>query len=153
MEWMLYRDIFRKNLHLFSFEPSVDLFTSRSKNQRSHYVPYHPDPSILVANVFTNSWENFYAFPPFVIPGKELRKHRNCDSLKLTYTTMVQYGIVQYGILLKVLIDVPVFLSSSKDLLVIPTKNQKHPLSNKMNLLACLISGKNSLTRIFQLKV
>ena len=35
------------------------------------------------------SWENFYAFPPFVVPGKELRKHRNCDSLKLTYTTMV----------------------------------------------------------------
>ena len=139
MKWMLYREIFRKYLHHFSFEPSADLFTSRLKNQLPHYVPYHSDPGILVANLFTISWENFYAFAPFVIPGKVLRKHRNCDSRNLTYTTMVQYGTVQYGIFLKLLIDVPVFLSSRKDLLVIPTKNQEHPLSSKMNLLACLM--------------
>ena len=47
----------------------------------------------------------------------------------------------------KLLIDVTVFLNSSSYRLVIPTKNQKHPLANKMNLLACLIPCKNFLTK------
>ena len=81
-----------KNLHHFSFEPSADLFTSRLKNQLPHYVPYHSDPGILVANVFAISWENFYAFPPFVIPEK------CCESTEIviavTWPTQLWYNMV-----------------------------------------------------------
>ena len=47
----------------------------------------------------------------------------------------------------KFLIDVPAFLSSSTHRLANSTKNQKQPLANKMNMLTCLIPGKNVFTK------
>ena len=45
------------------------------------------------------------------------------------------------SLVMKLLIDVPILLRSSKTLLQHPVKSKTYPLANKLNLLAC-ISGK-----------
>lgn len=69
---MLNKDVFRKILCHFSFEPSMDLLASRIINQLPHYVAYPQDLAALHVNAFSFLWENFFAFPPFVILGKVL---------------------------------------------------------------------------------
>lgn len=66
LEWMLNKDIFRKILHYFYFEPS--------RINKLPHVAYHSDPGALHANAFTIAWENVLAFPPFAILGKALQK-------------------------------------------------------------------------------
>ena len=43
---------------------------------------------------------------------------------------------------MKLLIDIPILLRSSKTLLQHPVKSKTYPLANKLNLLACMMSGK-----------
>ena len=91
----------------------------------------------------------FYAFPPFAIIGKVLHK------IVLDVAT----GIIVvpnwptqpwYNLLIKLLIDIPILLHSSKALLQYPPKSKPHPLANKLTLLACIISGKNQEQQTFQ---
>ena len=51
---------------------------------------------------------------------------------------------------MKLLIDIPILLRSSKTLLQHPAKSTPHPLANKLNLLACMISDKNQEQQTFQ---
>ena len=44
---------------------------------------------------------------------------------------------------MKLLMDIPILLRSRKTLLQHPARNKTYPLSKKLNLLACMISGKN----------
>lgn len=129
-------------MHLFSFETSVDLFASRLSNQLRHYVVYYPNPDALHVNASTIPWKNLYGFRPFATLGKVLQKVISDKWLSEPW----------YSLLLKLSIDVPEFVNSSKDLLINPLKNQVHPLSNKMNLLACLIPGKIPSQEFFDRK-
>ena len=67
--------------------------------------------------------------------------HRNCHWQKFAHSIIVKFAIK--------IIDVPVLLSSIKNLLVSPTKNQIHSFGNKMT---SLISTENFLRKIFQQK-
>ena len=51
---------------------------------------------------------------------------------------------------MKLLIDIPILLHSSKTLLQHPAKSKRHPLANKLNLLACIISNKTQEQQTFQ---
>ena len=51
---------------------------------------------------------------------------------------------------MKLLIDAPILLRSSKTLLQHPVKSKTYPLANKLNLLACMMSGKTQEQQIFQ---
>lgn len=56
--------------------PEIDLFASRLNNKCTNYVSWHRDPDALAINAFTLCWSNyyFYAFPPFSMILKTLRK-------------------------------------------------------------------------------
>lgn len=56
--------------------PEVDLFASRINNKCVRYVSWHRDPDAFAVNAFTVRWTRlkFYAFPPFAIILKTLRK-------------------------------------------------------------------------------
>ena len=116
------RDIFKKILQHVSFEPSVDLFASRLNNKLPHYVACHPDPGTLNVNEFTIPWENFCAFSPFVILENLLQKVISDKSTRIEIAPNLPTQ-PWYSLLLKLLTDVSVFLSSSKDFLINPTKN------------------------------
>ena len=151
LEWMLDPKIFMKIISKFKFQPEVDLFASRLNAQLTMLVSYHPDPEAMHVNAFSISWQGrpFYTFPPFAAIGKVLHK------IVLDVAT----GIIAvpnwpkhpwYSILMKLLIDIPILLRSSKTLLQHPTKSTPHPLANKLNLLTCIISGKNQEQQTFQ---
>ncbi|KAL7307958.1 hypothetical protein TKK_0000049 [Trichogramma kaykai] len=54
----------------------VDLFASRLNNKCKTFCSWHQDPDALITDAFTIPWKNkkFYAFPPFSLILKTLRK-------------------------------------------------------------------------------
>ena len=54
---------------------------------------------------------------------------------------------------MKLLIDIPILLDSSKTFLQHPAKSKPHPLANKLALLACIILGKNQEQQTFKQRV
>ena len=56
--------------------PTIDLFASPYNNQLPVYVSWHFDPSAYATDAFSITWTNllFYAFPPFSLIGRVLRK-------------------------------------------------------------------------------
>ena len=51
---------------------------------------------------------------------------------------------------MKLPVDIPILLRSSKTLLQHPVKSTSHPQANKLNLLVCMISDKNQEQQTFQ---
>ena len=91
-------------------------------------------------NVFSISWQNksFYTFPPFAVIGKIIHK------IVLDVATgmiVVPNCPTQpwYSLLMKLLIDIPILLNSSKTFFRHLAKSKTHPLANMLTLLACII--------------
>lgn len=75
VEWSLTELAFDKIVHCFGL-PLIDLFASRLNKKCALYVSWDRDPDAFAINAFTISWSDkyFYAFPPFPIILKTLRK-------------------------------------------------------------------------------
>lgn len=74
-EWSLSDRAFQRVANFFGpFE--VDLFASSINNKCEAYVSWFPDPGSIAVDAFTLSWKgsNFYAFPPFILIPRVLRK-------------------------------------------------------------------------------
>lgn len=75
MEWSLSVIAFRRVARTFGpFD--IDLFASSINNKCVLYASWFPDPGSITVDAFTFSWEklNFYAFPPFILLPRVLRK-------------------------------------------------------------------------------
>ncbi len=57
-------------------KPTIDLFASRSNRKCERYVSWKKDPESEAVDAFTLTWTHleFYAFPPFSLVLKTLRK-------------------------------------------------------------------------------
>ena len=68
--------------------PLVDLFPSRLCHQLPRYMSWRPDPQSIAADALHHDWKNqfCYAFPPFSLIGRVLRKVRK-DQTKLIIVT------------------------------------------------------------------
>ncbi|CAL8111529.1 unnamed protein product [Orchesella dallaii] len=76
-DFMLGQEYFTKICVEFGV-PKVDLFASYRTYQVEKYVSFHPDPLSEAVDAFTIAWEDmFYAFPPFNMIGRVLRKIEN----------------------------------------------------------------------------
>lgn len=75
IEWELANCAFEKIVHKFDF-PTVDLFASRINKKCDRYLSWFRDPDAFAIDAFTITWSDlyFYAFPPFAIVLKTLRK-------------------------------------------------------------------------------
>lgn len=75
IEWELSPAAFQQLVTKFG-SPKIDLFASRINKKCNTYVSWHRDPEAHAVNAFTIDWKNlkFYAFPPFSIVLKVLRK-------------------------------------------------------------------------------
>ena len=139
----LTKKMFTKIISNFQFQHEVELFASRLNAQLPVFLSYHPDPEAMHI-VFSISLQSrsFYAFPPLVAVGEVLHK------IVLDVATRIIIAPDWptqpcHSLLMKLLIDIPILLHSSKNLFQYPLKIKPHPLANKLNLLACVISGKN----------
>lgn len=75
IEWELSKEAFEKLVNMFGM-PEIDLFASRINKKCQKYVSWQRDPDAYAVNAFTIDWKNlyFYAFPPFAMILKALRK-------------------------------------------------------------------------------
>ena len=125
--------------------PDIDLFASRINRKCKTYCSWQRDPEAYVINAFTISWSNlfWYAFPPFVLITKTLRKIREDQATGIivvpNWCTQVWYPIFQ-----EMLITKPILLKASNKLLLAPCRTVEHPLCNQLDLIAGIISGKST---------
>ena len=75
-EWVLNREVFRQIIDRFG-DPVIDLFASKDNRKCDSYVSWFPEPEAIAIDAFTLNWNRvgfFYAFPPFALILRTLRK-------------------------------------------------------------------------------
>ena len=152
LEWKLNKFLFDKICNLFT-KPSTDLFASRLNFQVNNYIAWKPDPYAMAVDAFTVNWGELgvcYAFPPFSIISKILRKIE-CDKVE-EMILIVPFWTTQpwFSKLGKLLIDCPFLLPRGHNTVTHPMKDTPHALNDKLNLVACFVSGNVSRTLAFQ---
>lgn len=74
-EWELNDKVFREIIQVFG-KFDIDLFASNINFKCKKFISWYPDPEAIGVDAFTYCWEDwyFYAFPPFALIPKVLRK-------------------------------------------------------------------------------
>ena len=150
-EWALDTEIFDNMLAGFSVKPDIDLFASRINYKCKQYVSYQPDPGAYAVDAFHLPWKDFcfYAFPPFCIIQKVLRK---VTVDQATGILVVPHWPTQpwWPLLTHLLIAPPFILPRRKDTLYLASKPEElHPLHKTLTLLGCHLSGNSLLVKAF----
>ena len=150
-EWMLNPKTFDKLMRISPLSPKIDLFSSRLNKQIEQFVAWHPDPDAIAVDAFSLNWNNicFYAFPPFSIIHRTLKKIIETES---TGVLIVPYwtGATWFPLLMRMLIAHPVYIQPHKHLLQQAGQPELlHPLHKKLGLLSCSVSGKACKARSY----
>ena len=126
-EWQLRKDIFQ-DLMQEVYQCDVDLFASRLNHQLPQFISWRPDPYVIGTDTLQVPWTRWrgYAFPPFALISKVLRKVRKERSTILLIAPVWE-SQPWYPTLLSMLVDFPTLLPIHKDLLT-DTFGQHHPL-------------------------
>lgn len=121
---------------------SIDLFASRINKKCKRFCSRFPNPDATVVDAFTISWkdENFYAFPPFAIISKTLRK---IISDKAKGVVIVPKWPAQhwYPLFMSLLCAPPLIFPPNKNLLLSPCRRKIHPLASELSLIVGILSG------------
>ena len=113
--------------------------------------PPQPVSTCTHVNAFSFLWtESYgYAFPPFSLIGRVLENIRQDEA---TVLMVVPIWTTQpwFLLLLQMTIDTPVISPRKLCLLSLMNSDKIHPLTQKLQLMACRVSGKHSLIKDFQ---
>lgn len=124
-------------------KPEIDLFASRVNKKCDKFISWKNDPDAIAIDAFTVSWADyfFYAFPPFSMLLKTLRKIIN---EKATGIVVAPYWPTQawYTMFKKSLISEPIYFQPNKTLLT-SINSLPHPLHERLTLVAGISSGKH----------
>ena len=136
-EWMLNKHMFQQITHHFG-HPDIDLFASRLNKQVDRYVSWRCEPEAEAVDAFSIDWKslNFYAFPPFCLISKCLQKIK-CDDARGLLVVPNWPTQPWFPLLKSMLVEEPMFISKSIDLLTQPVTGEPHPLHNQLDLLCC----------------
>ncbi|XP_078576213.1 uncharacterized protein LOC144861950 [Branchiostoma floridae x Branchiostoma japonicum] len=152
-EWTLDRYTFLSLQAKFPLlSKGVDLFASRTNRQLPQYVSWHPEPEAVGTDAFTVSWSRWelpYAFPPFLLVARTLRKVQ-LDEAHLLLIAPVWETACWYPVLLEMLVEEPVLLPRHKHLLTQPESGRAHPEGDKLRLAAWHVCGDNILSTAFR---
>jgi hypothetical protein len=123
--------------------PSIDLFASRLNNKCETYIAWNRDPGAYTINAFSISWKdlNFYAFPPFSIILKVLRKIAT-DKAEGIVVAPLRPTQPWYPLYQTLLVSNIITFEPYDNALVFPLhSNQPHP---RVTLMAGRLSGLRS---------
>ena len=151
LEWSLNDSVFKTLKTRFS-NLSVDMFASRLNFKLEKYFSWKPDPFAFAINAFHVKWDFplGYGFPPFCLIPSVLQKIEE-DHADVVLVAPVWPTQPWFPRLLSLLTDFPYLLPQKDNLLFNPIDRQrKHPLGTKLKLMACKLSGKDSLILAFQ---
>ena len=147
-EWTLSHGAFQVILNHFSV-PEVDLFASQINHKCDKYVSWRRDPGSFAVDAFTLNWQNiyFYAFPPFNLVLRTLRK---IIQDKAEGILVVPHWVSQpwYPLFSKLIVGQEIYFKPSPDLLFSPFR-ETHPLSRQLTLVAARLSGSHSSEETF----
>ena len=134
---------------------NVDFFATWLNTQLEIFMSWRPDPEAIGSDALQLSWTSWkgYAFPPFCLIGKCLRKVRE-DKASLVLIAPVWRSQPWYPALLELLVDFPLLLPVDQVLLTDPF-GKPHPLmtAGQLHLAAWKLSGVDSLQEEFQKKL
>ena len=142
-EWQLNRVIFQK-IRAACPALSIDLFASVLNAQLPRYVSWNPDRHATFVDAFSIAWtgEYFYAFPPFSLIQKCLKKIEAEQAVGVlvvpAWTTQTLYPPV-----LKLLTQAPKLMlwTAGMELVVHPSVHKPHTMKGKLKLIVCPSSG------------
>lgn len=131
--------------------PDIDLFASRNNAKVSTFCAWKRDPDALFIDAFTLNWKKhfFYAFPPFSVIARVLQK---IQLEKTVGILVVPLWPTQpwFPLFKLMLIDEPITFLPASDLLLSPCRSLKHPLAEKLTLIAGKLSGEHISSNNYQ---
>ena len=150
-EWKLNPEIC-KEVVLKMGRPQVDLFASRTSHQLNPYMSLKADPSCWAVDALQQDWAHLfpYAFPPFNLIGRVLKKVRD-QKINMILIAPLWVSQPWYPSLLEMAIQEPILVPWGEDVLQNP-QGEKHPLvlNGSLHLTAWLVSGQVQRVRNFQ---
>ena len=141
-EWELADHVFESIVRKFG-QPEIDLFATRSNAKCDTYCSWQRDPDALAINAFTTSWSAryWYAFPPFALITKILKKIRD-DNAKGILVVPLWPGQPWYPEFKRLLVGHLLEFKPSNRLLLSPCRKVTHPLTSQLSLIAGVLSGR-----------
>lgn len=149
IEWELSERVFENIVQSFG-RPEIDLFASRTNTKCHLFASWRQDPDAMVVDAFTLSWNKyyFYAFPPFTLLLKCIRKiidDQASGILVFPYWPSQPW----YPMLSAVLDSQIMFYGPSKTLLLSPSR-EYHPLHKQLTLGVARLCGRRSSCGVLQ---
>lgn len=144
IEWELAPWIFNSIIAEWGY-PEIDLFASRLNTKCKKFCSWHKDPESFCVDAFTLNWEkyNFYAFPPFSLILRTLRKIQSDQAQGIMvvpkWETQPWFPLWQ-----SLLVDSVIQFEPNASNLWSPCRSLNHPLASKLILMAGLLSGRRS---------
>lgn len=140
-EYSLAIESFERIVERFG-SPEIDIFASRTNCKCRKYISWKKDPGAWAIDAFTVKWDFFfYAFPPFSIILRTLRKIRTekCEGI-----LVVPYWPAQpwFPIFESILKTDPILFKPDFNLLQ-SLNREPHPLWKTLTLVAGLLSSKH----------
>ena len=125
-------------------KPLIDLFSTRYNHRLPTYVSPVPDPQAWAVDALSMSWKGLsaYAFPPWTILGKVLRKIRS-DRPSIILIAPKWPAQAWYPDLLNLCHVPPLRLTLTGDRLLQPRSGIPHPNVQALHLHAWLLCSKN----------
>lgn len=122
--------------------PGFDLFATRNNAKCERFASWFRDPEAEIVDAFTISWAdiNFYAFPPFSLITRVLRKIIS-DRAEGVVVAPFWPGQPWYPIFRSLIIKGPLIFSPNPKLLL-SVDRKPHLLHQKLSLAAGLLSGR-----------
>ena len=145
-EWMLDKAHYTHCTRLFGFFPTIDCFATRINTQHQYYASRRPDPYAKIIDAFSFNWatEECYIFPPFSLVPRVLQKVR-------TDATTVMMVLPKWPTqswwpeALDMMVGKPYIIRPGKHNLHLPNHPKLvHPMHEKLYLMVCLLSGKDT---------
>lgn len=138
-EWELHQRYFNRLSEIFG-TPEMDLFASVDNKKCEIYASWRLDPFSYRVDAFTFSWKsiNFYAFPPFSLVLRCLKKIKTDQAEGIL---IVPWWPNQpwFPLFRQMCTSDPIMFGPSDDLLLL--SNRIHPMSRTLILAASKVSG------------
>ncbi|XP_033218301.1 uncharacterized protein LOC117173769 [Belonocnema kinseyi] len=149
-EWEMNQGIFvsiQKKFGRFD----IDLFATNINKNFQKFISWFKDPESMAVDAFIVSWSTFffYAFPPFSLILKVLRKISE-DRAEGVLVVPLWPTQAWYPLFLELLVDKPLQFGPQIDLLTCPFW-KVHPLANNLILVVGSLSGKDFEEAEFQM--
>ena len=143
-EWSLEPRYFRAIANRFP-GLDIDLFASYLNNKLPNYVSWMSDQKATYCDAFSLDWSQFYAyaFPPFSLIGRVLRKVQ-LDRANMVIVVPEWRSQYWFSILMSLLTEEPLFLPRNGRAICNPVNSQTAPVTSRF--VVCSISGSRTTT-------